>query len=270
MLYATVRQRKIHIKNPTTVIQNGVGVDQIVLDMDDEWKDMTSIVCVFQNGETKKEKLHIFGQLLEVPWECLTETGRLTLSCTGYVGGEKVMTTMCPESFWNVVQNGPVTGDVALEPTPTLYEQVLDAAAAANAAVQQLLQDQENGVFDGKDGITPHIGANGNWYLGETDTGVKAQGEDGGYYTPVVSQTEANTMTVSFAPSKMGMGLAPEPKAITLPAGKDYVLTDADKQKIAALAAQLVDVPDSYTKAEIDAIMGSYITDIDTLVGGDA
>ena len=27
---------------------------------------------------------------------------------------------------------------------------------------------------------------------------------------------------------------------------------------------------DTYTKAEIDAIMGSYITDIDTLVGGDA
>lgn len=34
----------------------------------------------------------------------------------------------------------------------------------------------------GKDGITPHIGPNGNWFLGSTDTGVKAQGEDG--YTP--------------------------------------------------------------------------------------
>ncbi|MGM9642338.1 MAG: polysaccharide deacetylase family protein [Eubacteriales bacterium] len=29
------------------------------------------------------------------------------------------------------------------------------------------------------DGITPHIGDNGNWYIGDTDTGVKAQGEDG-------------------------------------------------------------------------------------------
>lgn len=27
----------------------------------------------------------------------------------------------------------------------------------------------------GKDGITPHIGNNGNWYIGETDTGVKAE-----------------------------------------------------------------------------------------------
>lgn len=28
---------------------------------------------------------------------------------------------------------------------------------------------------DGVDGITPHIGDNGNWYIGETDTGVKAE-----------------------------------------------------------------------------------------------
>lgn len=28
----------------------------------------------------------------------------------------------------------------------------------------------------GDDGITPHIGSNGNWYIGDTDTGIKAQG----------------------------------------------------------------------------------------------
>ena len=152
MLYATVRQRKIHVKNPVTVIQNGIGVDQVVLDMDDEWKAMTSIVCVFKNGDTAKEQLYSYGQLLEVPWECLTQTGLLSLSCTGYVGSEKVMTTMLPDSYWNVVQNGPVTGDVPLEPTPTLYEQILEAAAAANAAAEQLLTDKENGVFDGAAG----------------------------------------------------------------------------------------------------------------------
>ena len=35
---------------------------------------------------------------------------------------------------------------------------------------------------DGDDGITPHIGENGNWYLGETDTGKPSRGEPG--YTP--------------------------------------------------------------------------------------
>ena len=32
---------------------------------------------------------------------------------------------------------------------------------------------------DGLNGITPHIGANGNWWIGTTDTGVHAQGEQG-------------------------------------------------------------------------------------------
>lgn len=38
--------------------------------------------------------------------------------------------------------------------------------------------DGEDGV-DGKDGNTPSIGENGNWWIGETDTGVKAVGTDG-------------------------------------------------------------------------------------------
>lgn len=34
-------------------------------------------------------------------------------------------------------------------------------------------------VNKGADGITPHIGENGNWYIGDVDTGVKAEGQDG-------------------------------------------------------------------------------------------
>ncbi len=32
---------------------------------------------------------------------------------------------------------------------------------------------------NGVDGVTPHIGENGNWWIGNTDTGVKAAGDDG-------------------------------------------------------------------------------------------
>lgn len=34
-------------------------------------------------------------------------------------------------------------------------------------------------VLDGEDGLTPYIGDNGNWWIGETDTGVQAQGKQG-------------------------------------------------------------------------------------------
>ncbi|MBE6647786.1 MAG: hypothetical protein E7611_09170, partial [Ruminococcaceae bacterium] len=32
---------------------------------------------------------------------------------------------------------------------------------------------------DGADGLTPYIGENGNWWIGDKDTGIKAAGEDG-------------------------------------------------------------------------------------------
>ena len=40
-------------------------------------------------------------------------------------------------------------------------------------------KDGENGK-DGADGITPHIGENGNWWIGDTDTGKPASGSGGG------------------------------------------------------------------------------------------
>ena len=135
MLYATVRQRKIHVKNPTTIIQNGVNVDELTLDMDDEWALMETIAAVFTlkyteqeektegeetttvtvSKEISKEIPHTFGALLTVPWECLSKAGRLMVSFTGYVGSEKVMTTKYPDSFWEVVQSGPMTGDAPLD-----------------------------------------------------------------------------------------------------------------------------------------------------------
>lgn len=45
-----------------------------------------------------------------------------------------------------------------------------------------------------------------------------ADGDDGGHYTPVVTQPTADTMKVEFAPSKAGMA-AVEPVTVKLPSG---------------------------------------------------
>lgn len=42
-----------------------------------------------------------------------------------------------------------------------------------------LAQAKASGQFDGKDGVTPTIGSNGNWYIGSTDTGKPSRGEKG-------------------------------------------------------------------------------------------
>lgn len=41
------------------------------------------------------------------------------------------------------------------------------------------VSDTALGSGDGSDGITPHIGANGNWFIGDTDTGMPSRGEAG-------------------------------------------------------------------------------------------
>lgn len=142
MLFATCRQRKVHVKQPVDIIQNGIHVDTVRLDMDDEWAGMTSIIATFTNGATAIDVNYTFGQPLDVPWECLQNTGTLTLHFTGYVGTEKVMTTMLPDSGWNVIQNGEISEQSQQEATPTLLEQIA-------AVAQSVRDDADNGVFDG-------------------------------------------------------------------------------------------------------------------------
>lgn len=77
-------------------------------------------------------------------------------------------------------------------------------------AVERALQEaKESGEFngaDGSDGITPHIGANGNWFIGDTDTGNPSRGKKG---------EQGNTGADGYTPVK----------------GVDY-FTEAEKQEI--------------------------------------
>ena len=73
---------------------------------------------------------------------------------------------------------------------------------------------------DGKDGITPTIGENGNWYLGNTDTGKPSRGENG-----AVPDIQIGTVTTlpagSNATASMG-GTAENPLLnLGIPKGAD-------------------------------------------------
>ena len=47
------------------------------------------------------------------------------------------------------------------------------------ASFDDLTGDKGQDGRDGADGLTPYIGGNGNWWIGDTDTGIKAAGTDG-------------------------------------------------------------------------------------------
>ena len=106
----------------------------------------------------------------------------------------------------------------------------LGAAELPNAVNTALAQAKASGEFDGKDGLTPHIGDNGNWFLGETDSGVKAQGENG--------QRGRGILKINRKPSKSGETV----DEITAPykVGRSDVMEDAGVTKNDILVGDLI------------------------------
>lgn len=143
-----------------------------------------------------------------------TETQTLEVFPTGILDGEP-FPTVPPSAGEQIIASAAAAEAGAKSAADTAgraAESAKDSAdlAAKSAEIvgdaEKIIQDalrdaKESGEFDGEDGITPDIGANGNWFVGATDTGVRAQGKDGAKGDP----------------------------------GDDYILTAEDKQEIAGL-----------------------------------
>ena len=132
-----------------------------------------------------------------------------------------------------------------------------------DATDKALAQAKASGEFDGADGAPGPQGPHG-------ETGPKGdtgpEGEAGGYYTPAVTQPDANTMRLSFSPSKEGMTAVSE-TYITLPSGGsgsvaiDSTLTvsgqAADAKAVGDALAKKQDKPDIRTALDDVSIAGA-------------
>lgn len=147
---------------------------------------------------------------------------------------------------------------------------------------------------DGKDGITPTIGENGNWYLGDEDTGKPsrgatgpagtdgapgkdgspgkdgvpgkdgAPGADGTTFTPSVSAAGELSWTNDGGKANPATVNLKGPQG---PAGDDYVLTPADKTQIAEAViadGQEVQVGEPLsgpTDAQVSSAVDTWLTE---------
>lgn len=104
-----------------------------------------------------------------IPDRMLSESGYLHISRVGFADGEEYVL----ETMRILVRHAakPQTTAASTKEIADIQTIKMRMAAMERAA--------REGKFDGEDGVTPHVGENGNWYLGENDTGVKAQGDDG-------------------------------------------------------------------------------------------
>lgn len=126
--------------------------------------------------------------------QALTVAGKVDLSVVLQDGLGKRLATF---GVALIVHADPAAGKTESDNYVSLYAFV--PQPAEGAAVGQYLQIEKvdsagritkvkavaapAGGGGGTDGITPRIGENGNWWIGETDTGVQAEGQDGD--TPV-------------------------------------------------------------------------------------
>lgn len=91
-----------------------------------------------------------------------------------------------------IAETDPTVPDWAKQPEKPSYTAdevgAMSSETLPEAINTALAQAKESGEFDGaagqdgapgQDGITPTIGDNGNWYLGDTDTGKPSRGETG-------------------------------------------------------------------------------------------
>lgn len=78
-------------------------------------------------------------------------------------------------SWYSGDNPGWIVGDFLVDPSSGNVAKVtgVDINADGSGVADYAYQ----GTLKGADGITPTIGTNGNWYIGDTDTGVKAKAE---------------------------------------------------------------------------------------------
>lgn len=142
------------------------------------------------------------------------------------------------------------------KPADYVFTPVEQTTIAEIAAIAQSVRDDADaGLFNGEpgnDGITPHIGDNGNWYLGDTDTGKPSRGETGAG----MDITGATVDQIAKITAVDDTGKPTAWEAVDMPSGG--VLTTAEKTAMLTLfkaAAYTSDV--SATIADLKTLWDS-------------
>ena len=127
-----------------------------------------------------------------------------------------------------------------------------------DATDKALAQAKASGEFDGADGAPGPQGPHG-------ETGPKGdtgpEGEAGGYYTPAVTQPDANTMRLSFSPSKEGMTAVSE-TYITLPSGGSGSVAIDSTLTVSGQAADAKAVGDALAKKQDKTDIRTALDDV--------
>lgn len=163
------------------------------------------------------------------------------------------------QSVRDDADNGVFDGEEGYSPKVSLTEELDGVTVTVQNKDGQQSAKVKNGKDGepgkdggpGTDGITPHIGENGNWHVGDTDTGKPSQGlrgenaTDKQVRTAVDAYMEENPVAITVDPTLSQEGQAADAKATgdkilqftikNTARGESIVLTDSAEEKLQGL-----------------------------------
>lgn len=177
------------------------GEEQLQIVKAPDWENL-SVIATFNPPYKKPVQavVDFVTGVIKVPKEATADSyGVGTIVFVGLADGVQRISS---DVEYIVSRHSNASGTEPAEPTPSVVEQILTEARNANVnsanakklatdtknIAQSVRTDADNGKFNGakgdtgaagKDGLTPHIGENGNWWIGDTDTGISAKGAKG-------------------------------------------------------------------------------------------
>lgn len=157
------------------VTSGSVNVYLVQFAFSTDWDGLDK-TAVFRAGDTKISVVLDATNQCQIPWEVLENRNRpLEAGVYGTKNGTVVLPTIW--ATLGTIKEGASPGENTQPPTPDVYSQILAAASKAEQIAQSVRDDADSGAFDGPPGASPYIGENGNWWIGDKDTGVYSGGE---------------------------------------------------------------------------------------------
>ena len=175
LLQFTVRGQQIFRVDKTPLASDSRLYIAGAVSFDGEWDDITAVYLNFEprNGTAITALLTdgVFDESLGVS----LSAGTWRVSAHGSnSAGKEIHTTPV---LLNVAQAGGLDGEAPPYVPPDAAGQIAAVAAEARDIAQSVRDDADAGLFkgeEGKPGLTPHIGENGNWFYGDEDSGIPA------------------------------------------------------------------------------------------------
>ena len=181
---------KIEVKDKEKLNSGSINYYEADVEYDESWDGLTIKAVIVASEEKTGKSISLIDDKIYLDNDL---DGTYNIGFVGYTieNNKKVYqisTRLLAITFKKGA--GQITTQEGTLPTPTQWEiyvaqlqEIVDditgLSTTLTAQVEAVEERLANGDFDGADGITPTIGLNGNWFLGETDTGKPSRGENG-------------------------------------------------------------------------------------------